>query len=1470
MLKKNYVKRIMAGILAAVMTMTTAWSGAGTVLNVEAASTYEAQNLLVNPDFEESTAFGAAGKSHLGNWFAWQSAAKTTDVVHGGTTAAKFTANDSALEQDIEGDDLVQGMTYVYTVWAKLSKDIAEGSRTHSVGVKNYGGTELKQFVTSSEWKKYEIEFVYNGNSDPRVYGYIGTHNGADLYIDDASVTAKGEIERASIENGKLTVKFADTFTGTPATSDFTANYKVAEETANALTWTDGSAWNADTKTMTLNFAPVAAKAVAQTVTVNLTYGTMTITVDYTVDANGEEVVTANLVSVSAENGSVQAVLDQVPTVAPKMDDFTWEYKMGDGEYKALSVDGFVFNSETKTVSATFGDFRSTTATTVTVKVTYETVSKEASFDLAATTASTYYVDATNGNDANDGLSEEKALRSIAQLNKITFLPGDQILFKKGETFVGCFKPQGSGSEGAPITIGSYGTGDQRPVLQPGADWTVTHVMSANAMVKNAKVNYVLQFYNVEYWEVSDLEIYDPNSEAYLTKGSDKYIGNSANDVYRSGITIQAEDIGTLEHIYVDNVIVHGFHGPGTNIGKTSGGITMNIITNAERNRANSTPTQINDIRITNCEIYDVGRSGINFLTPWSFRTDEKWGPFGYGTRGYDYLPYEDFYMGNNYIHDIDGDGTIIDNCANAVSEYNLVTRCSLRPATEGGGAAVGLFNWNSDDTYFQFNEVYDVRLGVGSSASNDGQGIEIDALNDRTWVQYNYVHDNMGGFMMLCNVGDGYRSFDGIVRYNISQNDYAHPRQGLFDIYSANYGTEIYNNTFYFTKDRTLKDDGELFLFSAVAAYEPMKFYNNIFYYAGETPVVANKFGDEAIDWQSNIFYGFANLPENDNENAPNISADPKVVNIGQGGTGTAPGKMPDLSCYYLQDDSPAINAGVPLKNNGSRDFFGNKVTGIPDVGAYETGSVVLKLLSMTSDILVSQDERIITVTDLAKVTTEKLLDNLCYEDGVTVSVKRGTRELADGVRVADGDVVTAQYKVQKISYTVKVVEAEKSEVVPVEHLNATAGSQETSSENNAAANAIDGNIGTIWHTSWSGAAEADRYLTLEIKDGYEYDLSGYVYTPRTGAKNGTITKYEILVSDDNATWKSVASGDWTLDDSAKTVRFDKTVKAKYVKLLAVAGVGNYASAAEVRLLGTLIDTEAPTAPTVTSANVKANSVEIQWTEANDNHKVTDYFMMLDGKEFAVFDPDVLSYKVEGLEKNTVYQFEIYAVDEVGNRSEAGKVTVTTLDEEDPSEKPSEKDPVTSVFTDVESGKWYVDAVQYVYNTDLMSGFQDQFTPEANMSRAMVVTTLYRMEGSPEVTDYSAYLAFKDVKADDWYADAVAWALNNDIATGDPVNQKFNPNANVTREQLAAFLYRYTKFQGLSVTEKGDLSGMKNADKVNTWALKEMQWAVGKDLISGIAEVKDNQIVARDLAPQGNATRAQMATILQRYCEGK
>lgn len=132
-----------------------------------------------------------------------------------------------------------------------------------------------------------------------------------------------------------------------------------------------------------------------------------------------------------------------------------------------------------------------------------------------------------------------------------------------------------------------------------------------------------------------------------------------------------------------------------------------------------------------------------------------------------------------------------------------------------------------------------------------------------------------------------------------------------------------------------------------------------------------------------------------------------------------------------------------------------------------------------------------------------------------------------------------------------------------------------------------------------------------------------------------------------------------------------------------------------------------------------------------------------------------------------------------------------------------------------------------------------------------------------PEVTERSAFAALKDIYEMEWYADAVAWAYNTEVVTGDLNTKEFSPNADVTREQLALMMYRYAEYKKYDVSATSDFAGLENADKVANWSMAGMKWAVGNGLISG---VEHNDI--KDLAPQGNATRAQMAAILQRFCE--
>lgn len=180
-----------------------------------------------------------------------------------------------------------------------------------------------------------------------------------------------------------------------------------------------------------------------------------------------------------------------------------------------------------------------------------------------------------------------------------------------------------------------------------------------------------------------------------------------------------------------------------------------------------------------------------------------------------------------------------------------------------------------------------------------------------------------------------------------------------------------------------------------------------------------------------------------------------------------------------------------------------------------------------------------------------------------------------------------------------------------------------------------------------------------------------------------------------------------------------------------------------------------------------------------------------------------------------------------------------------------------TRPFTDVTKGDWFYDAVQYVYDKGMMNGVDGgRFAPNATTSRAMIVTILYRLENEPAVSGKSP---FTDVAAGQWYTNAVAWAAANGIVTG-TTDTTFAPNGNITREQMAAILYRYASYKGLDVSRQADLSGYADANAISAYAKQAMAWANGQGLITGVT--------ATTLRPDGNAVRAQAATILMRLCE--
>lgn len=177
--------------------------------------------------------------------------------------------------------------------------------------------------------------------------------------------------------------------------------------------------------------------------------------------------------------------------------------------------------------------------------------------------------------------------------------------------------------------------------------------------------------------------------------------------------------------------------------------------------------------------------------------------------------------------------------------------------------------------------------------------------------------------------------------------------------------------------------------------------------------------------------------------------------------------------------------------------------------------------------------------------------------------------------------------------------------------------------------------------------------------------------------------------------------------------------------------------------------------------------------------------------------------------------------------------------------------------FTDVSPEKWYHPYVDYVVAHGLFGGTsQTTFAPDAPMTRAMLVTVLWRYEGEPK--GYAN--TFSDVNAKDgsWYIDAVAWAAANGVVNGVSTD-RFAPNSNITREQMATILFRYAQKKGLNTDRRGDLSGFPDAGSVSGYAKEPLQWCVAEGIING----SDGKLL-----PQGNATRAQVATILTRYIE--
>lgn len=397
---------------------------------------------------------------------------------------------------------------------------------------------------------------------------------------------------------------------------------------------------------------------------------------------------------------------------------------------------------------------------------------------------------------------------------------------------------------------------------------------------------------NQEYWEINNLEITNWGS----TPGP------------RRGVNVIAENSGDLHHIYIRNLDIHDVNGIDTD--KANGGIMYHCV-------GDTKPSRFVDLRIENNRIHHVDRSGIfGWSTHW---TRSKWYPsLGVVIR-------------NNILDDIGADGIVPVATDGALVEHNVVGNANQRSE----GYNDGIWPWSADNTIVQFNEVY------GMKGQRDGLGFDSDWNSRNTIIQYNYSHDNDGGFLLICNEGsqkpsDSIGNIGTIVRYNISQNDH---HRGI-NISGPVTNATIYNNTIYTGEN----DKVDLVVQSDWNGWSSnISFYNNIFYVAGlgqfshavshgEDGVYVTApgmGGSRNIVFDSNVYYGGVTPP--DDEHA--ITRDPLFIDPGPASSGQT-----STHGYALRIASPAAGSGRRITNSGGRDFFG---TPVPSCDGVDRGAV-------------------------------------------------------------------------------------------------------------------------------------------------------------------------------------------------------------------------------------------------------------------------------------------------------------------------------------------------------------------------------------------------------------------------------------------------------------------------------------------------------------------------------------------------
>jgi chitodextrinase len=685
-----------------------------------------------------------------------------------------------------------------------------------------------------------------------------------------------------------------------------------------------------------------------------------------------------------------------------------------------------------------------------------------------------YYVDSVSGSDENSGTSENAPWKTLAKISGFTGVkPGDQILLKAGSIWNESLDLKCSGDANNQITVGKYG-GEARPVINGGGG------------------KFAVRAENIEYITLQDLEItnFNPNNhDDYKTEYH-----------RRSGVWIIGHHYGALSRIQLRNLDIHDITGmsltgeDGVAVGD-DGWVNKNhnaaIMVNAwswqDNSIPNPQPAYFEDLLIENNHIHDISTMGINID---GFQEDMS-------------LWHKNIIIRNNKVIKTGADNIVVGVATNPLIERNVGYDAGING--HNYKYIAGMWVWKTNGALFQYNEVARVHYESKDTADSAAFDTDILTVGDHIF-QYNYSHENEGGFMM--NMGQ-LQNGKNIVRYNISQNDKHNGFSGT--TINVSDPCEFYNNIFY-----NATGEGIIVKDNAKAT-----FINNIFHTTGgNLPYPAGP------KFYSNSFFG--HVPPIQGVN--NIVGDPRFINPGQGKDG-----LDTLEGYKLKSDSPLIGAGRFVENNGGKDLWGNPLyKGAPDIGAFEApDSIIVDTSAPGKPEKVEVIDKTDTTVTLSWNAVEKgvLLDGDVYDVSTN---KKVASVIMSNTCTVTGLTPDTHYQFHVIARDMSGNYSKKSAVVPVWTTIASVVVDNTQAVATGAWT-VDTAASGFYGSNYTKAPAGDgsgsvKWIPTLSKDGY---YSVYYWLPNGSNSRASDAPYTVFYDGGSKTYsvnEKARGGSWIL----------------------------------------------------------------------------------------------------------------------------------------------------------------------------------------------------------------------------------------------------------------------------------------------------------------------------------------------------